>query len=101
MFALSVSASVRQRASSTQLEEQNQTALVSEIGRPADTKPIKQQHGGKRPGAARKPNIAKRLLNGVKPMTAAEALEGIDVRAIVHDLLKNGSRPVKLQILPR
>lgn len=63
--------------------------------------PIKNQHGGKRPGAARKPNIANRLLNGVKPMTAAEALEGIDVCAIVHDLLKNGSRPVKLQILPR
>lgn len=75
--------------------------LVSEIGRPADAMPIKKQHGGKRPGAARKPNIAKRLLNGVKPMTAAEALEGIDVRAIVHDLLKNGSRPVELQILPR
>src|ERR1700751_153721 len=42
---------------------------------------------------------AKRLLSGVKPMTAAEALEGIDVRAVVHDLLKNGSRPVKLQTL--
>jgi hypothetical protein len=40
-----------------------------------------------------------RLLSGVKPMTAAEALEGIDVRAVVHDLLKNGSRPVKLQTL--
>lgn len=86
MFALSVSASVYQRAGGMQLEEQNQTAVVSEIGRPANAMPIKKQHGGKRPGAARKPNIAKRLLNGVKPMTAAEALEGIDVRAIVHDL---------------
>jgi hypothetical protein len=35
----------------------------------------------------------------VKPLTAAGALEGVDVRAIVHDLLKNGSRPVKLQTL--
>lgn len=35
----------------------------------------------------------------MKPVTAAEALEGVDVRAIVHDLLKNGSRPVKLQTL--
>jgi hypothetical protein len=51
------------------------------------------------PGAGRKPNIAKRLLSGVKPVTAAEALEGVDVQAIVHDLLKNGSRPVKLQTL--
>jgi hypothetical protein len=32
-------------------------------------------------------------------MRAAEALEGVDVRAIVHDLLKDGSRPVKLQTL--
>jgi len=32
-------------------------------------------------------------------MTAAQALEGVDVRAIVHDLQKNGSRPVKLQTL--
>ena len=32
-------------------------------------------------------------------MTAAEALEGIEVRLIVHDLPKNGSRPVKLQTL--
>jgi len=32
-------------------------------------------------------------------LTAAEALEGVDVRAIVHDLLKRGSRPVKLQTL--
>jgi hypothetical protein len=43
--------------------------------------------------------MAKRLLSGVKPVTAAEALDGIDVQAIVHDLLKNGSRPVKLQTL--
>ena len=56
-------------------------------------------HGGKRPGAGRKPSYAKRLLSGVKPVTAAEALEGVDVRAIVHDLLKNGSRSVKLQTL--
>ena len=43
--------------------------------------------------------VIARLLSGVKPVTAAEALEGVDVRAIVHDLLKNGSRPVKLQTL--
>ena len=39
------------------------------------------------------------MLSGVKPVTAAEALDGIDVRAVVHDLLKNGSRPVKLQTM--
>ena len=59
----------------------------------------KPRRGGKRPGAGRKPNYAKRLLSGVKPLTAAETLEGIDVKAVVHDLLKHGSRPVKLQTL--
>jgi hypothetical protein len=39
------------------------------------------------------------LMEGVKPLTAAEALEGIDVKAVIHDLLKHGSRPVKLQTL--
>jgi len=64
-----------------------------------DSKESKSNRDGKRPGAGRKPNLAKRLLSGVKPLTAAEALEGVDLRAIVHDLLKNGSRPVKLQTL--
>jgi hypothetical protein len=58
----------------------------------SDSNESKRGRGGKRPGAGRKPNIAKRLLSGVKPVTAAEALEGIDVKAVVHDLLKNGSR---------
>jgi hypothetical protein len=42
--------------------------------------PDPQSREGRRPGAGRKPNIAKRLLGGLKPMTAAESLEGIDVR---------------------
>ena len=67
--------------------------------RQADSNESKRKRGGKRPGAGRKPNYAKRLLSGVKPLTAAEALEGIDVKAVVHDLLKHGSRPVKLQTL--
>src|SRR5215470_7580353 len=64
-----------------------------------DSNESKPKRGGKRPGAGRKPNLAKRLLSGVKPLTAAEALEGIDVKAVIHDLLKHGSRPVKLQTL--
>jgi hypothetical protein len=65
----------------------------------AESTESKTKRGGKRPGAGRKPNLARRLLKGVKPATAAEALEGIDVKAIVHDLLKNGSKSVKLQTL--
>lgn len=80
-------------------EEQIEQPVAPEMVPQANSTPIKKQHGGRRPGAGRKPNYAKRLLSGVKPMTAAEALEGIDVKAVVHDLLKNGSRPVKLQTL--
>ena len=72
---------------------------ISSQGESKESDESKPKRGGKRPGAGRKPNYAKRLLSGVKPVTAAEALEGVDVRAIVHDLLKNGSRPVKLQTL--
>jgi hypothetical protein len=75
------------------------TTTQSLVDSQTDPTESKRAHGGKRPGAGRKPNIARRLLSGVKPVTAAEALAGIDVQAIVHDLLKNGSRPVKLQTL--
>ena len=82
-----------------QTEQQIQSAATPAIAPQADSKESKRARGGKRPGAGRKPNIAKRLLSGVKPITAAEALDGIDVREIVHDLLKNGNRNVKLQTL--
>jgi hypothetical protein len=82
-----------------QIEEQNQTVATPGMPLQSDSTRSKRSHGGNRPGAGRKPNIAKRLLAGVKPVTAAEALEGIDVRAIVHDLLKNGSRSIKRQTL--
>jgi hypothetical protein len=82
-----------------QAEQQTQSAAMPEIAPESQSDESKRTRGGKRPGAGRKPNLAKRILAGVKPMTAAEALAGIDVQAIVHDLLKNGSRPVKLQTL--
>jgi hypothetical protein len=82
-----------------QTEEIKQPVETSENPPQADSSESKPKRGGRRPGAGRKPNLAKRLLSGVKPMTAAEALEGVDVRAIVHDLLRHGSRPVKLQTL--
>src|SRR5215471_17507733 len=85
-----------------QLEKQSQLPGTPEIaaqGESEQSEKPKSKRGGRRPGAGRKPNYAKRLLSGIKPITAAEALEGIDVRAVVHDLLKNGSRPVKLQTL--
>jgi hypothetical protein len=57
-----------------------------------ESKESKQSRGGKRPGAGRKPNLAKRLLSGVKAKTAADILAKIDTEALVDDLLKHGSR---------
>jgi hypothetical protein len=82
-----------------QVEEQNLPVTMPGTAPRTQSEESKPGRGGKRPGAGRKANIAKRLLGNVKPMTAAEALAGVDVQAIVHDLLKNGSRPVKLQTL--
>ena len=82
-----------------QTEEQERPVDSPENMAEGESTESKTKRGGKRAGAGRKPNLAKHLLKGVKPATAAEALEGIDVRAIVHDLLKNGSKSVKLQTL--
>jgi hypothetical protein len=80
---------------------------VHEIGSPhvpenpirSDSKDSKRSRGSKRPGAGRKPNLAKRVLAGVKAKTAADILAGIDTQALVDDLLKNGSRQLKWQVL--
>jgi len=49
----------------------------------------KTQHGGKRPGAGRKPNLAKRLLKGFSREAIAEAVANIDCGAVVVGLLKS------------
>ena len=78
-----------------------QTEAVPTTENPAlpDSKQSKRTHGGKRPGAGRKPNLAKRVLAGVRAKNAADILAGIDTQALVDDLLKNGSRQLKWQVL--
>jgi hypothetical protein len=41
------------------IEEQNQAVTSTEILPQGDSKPIKKQHGGKRRGAGRKPDISR------------------------------------------
>lgn len=57
----------------------------------------KSKRGGKRAGAGRKPNIAKRLARQVTHATAGEILGSLDTEAMFRDIFKNGSRPLKLQ----
>jgi hypothetical protein len=72
-------------------EQQIHSTATPAIAPQTDSDESRPRRGGKRPGGGRKPNLAKRLLSGLKPISAADALEGIDVRAIVHDLLKKGN----------
>ncbi len=80
-----------------QVEEQNQPVTMPKIAPQADSDESKPKRGGKRPGAGRKPNLAKRLASVLKPMTAVEILQQVDVPGVFRDIFKNGSRPLKLQ----
>jgi hypothetical protein len=66
-----------------QTEEQihSDTLLVVAPGAKSDES--KPKRGGKRPGAGKKPNLAKVLLKGVSRTTILAAVENVDVGAIV------------------
>jgi len=80
-----------------QIEDQIQSAEIVPIAPEAQSDKSKSKRGGKRPGAGRKPNLAKRLASVLRPMTAAEILQQVDVPGVFSDIFKNGSRPLKLQ----
>lgn len=69
-------------------------APASESGQ---SKPSKR--GGKRPGAGRKPNLAKRLLKGFSRGAIQEAVANVDVGAVVASLLKSKREKTKLETL--
>ena len=58
-----------------------------------------KQRGGKRPGAGRKPNLAKRLLKGFSKETIAEAMQEIDCIQTIKGLLKSRSERIRLETL--
>jgi hypothetical protein len=62
-----------------QVEEQNQSALKPKIAVQADSDESKSKRGGNRPGAGRKPNLAKRLLKGFSRDTIAGPLRTSNV----------------------
>jgi hypothetical protein len=59
----------------------------------------KNNRGGKRPGAGRKPDLAKRLLKGVTRDTLHQALADVDVGTIVSGLLRSKREVVRIQTL--
>jgi len=80
--------------------EQAATVLETpEIAPAGDSTPIKKQHGGKRSGAGRKPNLVKRLIGRLAPLSAGEILEGIDVEGTIAEIMQKGSLSLKQRTL--
>ena len=72
---LDLLASVREVSESAmQTEQQTQQAIAApEVAPKAESAETKEsKRGGKRPGAGRKPNLAKRLLKGCTPEAIAD-----------------------------
>jgi hypothetical protein len=86
-----------------QAETPNQQAATvpetSEIASAGDSTPVKKQHGGKRSGAGRKPNLVKRLIGRLAPLSAGQILEGIDVEGTIAEIMKKGSLSLKQRTL--
>ena len=70
-----------------------ETAVIGESGQ------SKSKRGGRRPGAGRKPNLAKRLLKGFSRGAIAEAMANVDVGAVVTSLLKSKREKTRLETL--
>ena len=62
-------------------------------------KPVKKQHGGKRAGAGRKPDLVKRMIGSLKPATARDILATVDVEKVVSDIFAKGSLTLKQRTL--
>ena len=85
-----------------QTETQNQPSVPPENAPLGESKPIKQQRGGKRPGAGRKKNPVTILLKGTSRTTLLHALENVDpqlVAAKINKLLQSKREIIWLQTL--
>jgi hypothetical protein len=83
-----------------QAETQCQPIVAPEnapLGESVESKATKR--GGKRPGAGRKPNLAKMLLKGFSREAIAEGAARVDVGAIIARLLKSKREKTVLETL--
>jgi hypothetical protein len=84
----------------TVLSVENQPHLAAGMTIQNDSgESTKPQRGGRRPGAGRKPNLAKRLLKGFSRDTIVESVASIDVGAVVTGLLKSKREKTRLETL--
>jgi hypothetical protein len=80
-------------------EEQKQATTAPENAPQADSDESKSKRGGKRRGAGRKPNLAKRLLKGFTRDVIALAVQEVDVGAVIVSLLKSKRERTRLETL--
>ena len=64
-----------------------------------ESTPIKTQHGGKRPGAGRKPDLVKRMISRISPATARDVLAIVDVEKVINEIFTKGSLTLKQRTL--
>lgn len=83
--------------SCTQIEQNAPKQSPLEVSSAGDSKESKR--GGKRPGAGRKVNLAKRLLKGFSHGAIAEAVAGVDCGAVIVGLLKSKRERTRLETL--
>ena len=82
-----------------QAETQTQPVLAPETAVLGESVESKSKRGGKRPGAGRKPNLAKRLLKGFSREALAEAASAIDCGAVLVGLLKSKKEKTRMEAL--
>jgi hypothetical protein len=81
-------------------QQTEQTVSAPEIAPDSLTGESKRSNrGGRRPGAGRKPNLAKRLLKGLSHGAIAEAVATVDCGAVIVGLLKSKREKMRLETL--
>jgi len=82
-----------------QADEQNQPTGKARDPDSSGKSSEKAQHGGKRAGAGRPPNLPKRLLRGLSRASIAEAVAPVDVGAVIVGLLQSKRERTRLETL--
>jgi hypothetical protein len=82
-----------------QAETQTEAILGPENAVPGESVESKSKRGGKRAGAGRKPNLAKHLLRGFSRAAILQAVENVDIGAIVVGLLRSKREKTRLETL--
>ena len=83
----------------TSQRESNAMAEVTAQPDSKESDESRPKRGGRRPGAGRKPNLAKRLLRGFSRDAIAEAVAGVDCGAVIVGLLKSKREKTRLETL--